>query len=138
MPVTKIAHVCLNVRDLERSVSWYQKLGFREVFRFSRQGQPYGIYLEIAPGSYIEIFENKELEQPINTGIVHFCLETESMDGLMKEYDSAGITYTPQKLGCDDTWQIWLKDPDGNAFEIHQYTDRSAQKRGGVNLEADW
>jgi hypothetical protein len=42
-----------------------------------------------------------------------------------------------EKLGCDDTWQIWLKDPDGNAFEVHQYTPKSMQFTGGT-VEADW
>lgn len=138
MPVNRIAHVCLNVKNLERSIAWYKKLGFTEVFRFNRHGKPYGIYLEIAAGNYIEIFENPDLKQVVNNGIVHFCLESDSIDTLMQEYDSAGISYTPKKLGCDTTWQIWLSDPDGNAFEIHEYTDKSAQLTGGVTLEADW
>ncbi|MBN1617523.1 MAG: VOC family protein [Spirochaetales bacterium] len=138
MPVTRIAHVCLNVQDLDRSIQWYKKLGFKEVFHFTRKGQPFGVYLQIASDSYIELFENPDMGQPINTGIVHFCLETESLETLMAEYDEAGIAYTPKKLGCDQTWQIWLKDPDGNAFEIHQYTLNSAQKKGGMTVEADW
>jgi lactoylglutathione lyase/glyoxylase I family protein len=138
VPVKRIAHVCLNVRNLEKSVDWYSKLGFREVFRFDRKGKPYGIYLEIAEGNYIEIFENPGMGTVVNNGIVHFCLESDSIETLMKEYDAAGISYTPKKLGCDNTWQIWLTDPDGNAFEIHQYTKDSAQLKGGVTLEADW
>ena len=42
-----------------------------------------------------------------------------------------------KKLGCDQTWQIWLEDPDGNSFEVHQYTPESAQFMGG-SVEADW
>lgn len=138
MPVKGIAHVCLNVSNLERAVAWYKRLGLKEVFRFTRKGKPAGIYLELAPESYIEIFEDTSLGKPVNTGIVHFCLETDSLENLMKEYDAAGIEYTPPKLGCDNTWQIWLTDPDGNSFEVHQYTEKSAQKAVGSVVEADW
>jgi len=138
MNIKRIAHVCLNVKDLARSASWYTKLGFREVFRFERGGKPFGIYLEISEGNYIEIFENSDLDGVINTGLVHFCLESDSIDVLVKELDDAGIDHTPKKLGCDNTWQIWLTDPDGNRFEIHQYTAESAQLHGGVTIDADW
>jgi hypothetical protein len=30
-----------------------------------------------------------------------------------------GIPFTPKTLGCDNTYQIWLSDPDGNPFEIY-------------------
>ncbi len=132
-----LAHVCLNVKNLARSLEYYEKLGFKPVFKFTRQGKHYGHYLEIGPDQYIEMFENPDLEVPVNTGIVHFCLESDNIDTLIKELDSKGIAHTEKKLGCDNTYQIWLTDPDGNAFEVHQYTEKSMQKTGG-EVEADW
>ena len=55
----------------------------------------------------------------------------------MTDLQARGITFPEKKLGCDHTWQIWLKDPDGNAFEVHQYTPGSMQFTGGT-VEADW
>lgn len=134
---SRLAHVCLNVKDLTRSVDFYVRLGFQPRFRFTRQGKPFGAYLEISENQYIEMFEDPNLESPVNTGLVHFCLEAEDLDAEMKRLNGLGIPFTEKKLGCDHTYQIWLKDPDGNAFEVHQYTDRSLQKLGGV-VEADW
>lgn len=133
----RLAHVCLNVKNLERSVDYYTKLGFSPRFRFTRQGKPFGAYLEIGPDQYIEMFEDPTLEKPVNTGLVHFCLEATDLDAEMLRLDAAGIPYTAKKLGCDHTYQIWLSDPDGNAFEVHQYTDKSLQRVGGT-VEADW
>jgi len=133
----RIAHVCLNVRNLERSLAFYTRLGLEPVFRFTRKGRPFGVYLQLAEASFVEIFEDPTLATPVNTGLVHFCLETEDLDGLMADLRARGVDCGEKKLGCDATWQIWLKDPDGNAFEVHQYTRDSMQLTGGT-VEADW
>jgi lactoylglutathione lyase/glyoxylase I family protein len=134
---SRLAHVCLNVCDLRRSVEFYTRLGFRTSFDFTRKGSHFGAYLEIAPNQYLELFENPEARAGDHGGIVHFCLETSDMDRLVADLAKCGIPHTPKKLGCDQTWQIWLKDPDGNDFEVHQYTAQSTQVLGGT-VEADW
>ena len=134
---TRIAHVCLNVRNLGRSLAYYQKLGFKPRFEFTRGGSKFGAYLEIAPDNYIEMFEDPSMEAPVNTGIAHFCLESPDLDRTISELRAAGVEFTEKKLGCDHTWQIWLRDPDGNDFEVHAYTETSRQRTGGV-VEADW
>jgi len=132
-----LVHVCINVKNLECSMEFYQNLGFKPKFKFTRQGKHYGHYLEINHNHYIELFENPYMDAPVNTGIAHFCLECHNMDKLIDELDSKGILHTEKKLGCDNTYQIWLADPDGNSFEIQQYTPESLQKNGG-EVEADW
>lgn len=134
---TRLAHVCLNVRNLVRSLEFYERLGFRPRFDFTREGKPFGAYLEIAPDNYIEMFEVPSMEAPANAGIAHFCLETDDLDALVADLAAKGISHTEKKLGCDRTWQIWLRDPDGNDFEVHQYTSKSLQLTGGT-VEADW
>ncbi len=133
----RIAHLCLNVKDLQRSLDFYTRLGFEPVFRFTKQGKPFGVYLKLAEASFIEIFEQPDLEAPVNTGLIHFCLECPDLHRVMTELRGRGIDFTERKLGCDHTWQIWLQDPDGNRFEVHQYTPQSMQFAGG-SVEADW
>ncbi len=133
----RIAHVCLNVRDLERSVAFYQRLGLEPIFRFTRKGKRFGVYLKLAEASFIEVFENPEPAAAKNGSLAHFCLETADLEALMARLREQGIAFSDKKLGCDQTWQIWLEDPDGNAFEVHQYTPQSMQFDGGT-VEADW
>jgi catechol 2,3-dioxygenase-like lactoylglutathione lyase family enzyme len=133
----RLAHVCLNVTDLHRSMDYYRKLGFTEGFRFTRKGRDFGRYMQFAEDSFIELFEEPNRGPVVNNGIVHFCLETEKLDELMAYLDKQGVPYTPKKLGGDHTWQIWLEDPDGNRFEVHSYTAKSMQRLGGA-MEADW
>jgi lactoylglutathione lyase/glyoxylase I family protein len=134
---TRIAHVCLTARDLQRSVDYYQKLGFTMQFRFTRKGSTFGFYMEVCPGTFVEIFEDPNLGPVVNNGIVHFCLETDDIDEVIARAKAQGVGVTDKKLGVDNTWQCWLEDPDGNRFEVHQYTSTSAQQIGG-DVEADW
>ena len=65
------------------------------------------IFIELAPGQYLELFNKAdnqlEHEKPdVRLGYSHFA------------------------------WQMWIHDPDGNKFEIMQYTDLSLQHQGNV------
>ena len=135
---TKLAHVCIYVKDLGRSVEFYSKLGFRKRFVFNRNGSLFGVYLEFGDGNFIELFEDVSRSSAAALGrLAHFCLETPDIDAATESLSARGIEFTPKKLGRDSTYQIWLKDPDGNEFEIHQYTANSSQIIGG-EVEADW
>jgi lactoylglutathione lyase len=134
---TRIAHVCLTARNLQRSVDYYEKLGLTRVFRFTRKGSTFGFYMEVAPGAFVEIFEDPNLGQVVNNGIIHFCLETDDIDTVIAQARANGVEVTDKKLGVDNTWQCWFEDPDGNRFEVHQYTLTSTQHLGG-DVEADW
>ena len=47
----RIAHVCLDVKDLQRSIDFYTKLGFKTKFNFTRKGGDFGVYLVIEEGN---------------------------------------------------------------------------------------
>ena len=132
--VLQLAHVCLKVSSLENTIDFYhKKLGLPIKFTFEKEGKLYGVYFQVGNNSFIEAFQEKNPDfKVINTGITHFCLQTGNIDKVILEMKSKGIECTSKKLGCDQSWQTWLKDPDGNSFEIHEYTPQSAQYNGGV------
>ncbi|MCB9496128.1 MAG: VOC family protein [Fibrobacteria bacterium] len=134
---SRLAHVCLHVADLSASCAFYSRLGFSTKFRFTRDGKLFGAYLEIAPDQFLELFEDPARTPTAQGSLRHFCLETDDLDAVMAHLAQEGIPHTPAKKGCDDTWQIWMKDPDGNDFEVHAYTSTSRQRTGG-DVEADW
>ena len=51
---------------------------------------------------------------------------TENIDLVISKLAELKIPHTDKKLGCDGTFRIWLKDPDGYSFEVHQYTKDSS------------
>ena len=129
-----LAHVCLNVADITKTIEFYnEKIGLPIKFKFEKAGKVMGVYFEVSKSNFIEAFEKPGLKVN-NTGITHFCLETDNIEQFISTMESKGIPCTEKKLECDQSWQTWLKDPDGNKIEIHQYTKESAQLQANGGL----
>lgn len=99
------------------------------------------IFIELAPGQYLELFPRYEHqldhEEPdTRVGYSHFALMVDDIFEAREELVRNGveIDIEPNK-GQSETWQMWIHDPDGNKFEIMQYTPLSLQHKG--NIEAD-
>ena len=132
--IRQLAHVCLLVRDLERSRAFYEDLlGLPQRFRFERDGELAGYYFALGADTFIEVFERAKAQEPAaEPGIHHFCLECDDLGALRERLLLAGVAVNEAKLGADGSWQCWFRDPDGNDLELQQYTAESAQRRGGV------
>lgn len=101
--------------------------------------RPFNVYIEIAPGQFIELFQAHEGQKPHSEwneykGYSHFAL---LVDDIFKAYDEViakGIEprNKPSK-GPSGTWQFWIHDPDMNWFEIMQYTEDSYQVKGHIS-----
>ena len=136
--IKTLAHICLFSKDLNRSLDFYcGALGLRRQFDFLKDGKLFGFYLQISPGHFIEIFKADPAAEVRSQRIQHFCLEVGDIDALRDTLIKRGVEVTPNKMGCDQTWQCWCKDPDGIDFEFHQYTDQSSQITG-KNCIVDW
>lgn len=131
--ITRLAHISLQTTNLERCIAFYRDgLGFPIAMTFVREGKLAGAYFAVGERSFLEVYENDPA-----CGITHFCLETDDIDDFIASATAKGIACSSKKLGGCGSWATWLRDPDGNAFEIHQYTDRSMQFRGGA-CEITW
>ena len=142
MEIRGIAHVAYKVSDMEKSLRFYcDTLGFRELFTLKNDaGEPWIIYLEIAPHQYIELFYDLNGAQRMDLGFrnmdsrigyMHLSLEVTGMKELEAQLRRKGVEIlVPTNLGSDNTWQMWIEDPDGNPIEFHEYTDESYQLRG--------
>jgi len=126
--IKSLAHLCILSKDLNRSQDFYcGALGLKRHFDFFKEGELFGFYLQLAPGQFIEIFKAGPKAEIHTQRIHHFCLEVDDIDALREKLTRHGVEVTPKKLGCDQTWQCWCKDPDGVDFEFQQYTPGSSQ-----------
>jgi catechol 2,3-dioxygenase-like lactoylglutathione lyase family enzyme len=112
-------------------------LGLKRHFDFFKDGVLFGFYLQVAPGQFIEIFKADPAEEIRSQRIHHVCLEVEDIDTLRGTLMKCDVEVTPKKLGCDQTWQCWCKDPDGTEVEFQQYTPKSSQFTK-INCIVDW
>ena len=133
----KLAHVCLDSPDLNRTREFYcDILGLRKKFDFIRNGELFGFYLELADETFIEVFKG-EVATAEGHPLRHFCLETDDIDEVARRLREGGYAPTEKKLGADQSWQIWVESPEGLRFEFHQYTGESSQ-RTGRDCVVDW
>lgn len=137
MPIRQIAHICIHCPDLTAALDFYTRaLGFRKVFNFTKEGKVTGAYLEIAPQSYLELFEHT-VAHATQPRLNHFALETDDIYATQRHLHGHGIPTTEIKTGGDGTLQFWVTDPANTAIEFHQYTPTSSQLTG-QDVEMDW
>lgn len=96
------------------------------------------VYIEIAPGQFIELFPKFDGQGPHdswnqNLGYSHYALLVDDIYKARDEFIERGISIdTEISKGPSETYQFWVHDPDGNKFEIMQYTDKSYQVVGSI------
>ncbi|MGI5284999.1 VOC family protein [Nonomuraea polychroma] len=123
MPVHRLNHAVLYVRDVQRSVAFYQEaLGFQVVM-----GMKGAAFLQ-APGStndhdlgLFEIGENAAASPAGRTsvGLYHLAWEVDTLDEL--ERVAARLAELGALVGASDhstTKALYAKDPDGLEFEV--------------------
>ncbi|MBN2452574.1 MAG: VOC family protein [Lentisphaeria bacterium] len=128
--IRQIAHICVHATDLEAAERFFvQGLGLGIRFRFLRDGQTVGFYLDVGRGTYIEVFR-RDAAVPGAAPIAHVCLEVDDIHACTVDLQARGIATSEVKLGADRSWQSWITGPDGLRVELHQYNADSAQRTG--------
>lgn len=126
--IKQIAHVCIFAHDLEETATFYREvLGIDKAFNFLRDGKVFGFYLDAGGDTHIEVFHKSEAAFSESNAINHICLEVINMDEAIEHVRSKGVAIKDKSIGCDDTWQSWMADPNGVKIELFQYTGESAQ-----------
>lgn len=134
--MTKLAHVCIETQDLDKTEVFYRGLGLRRQFDFeNKDGLLVGFYLAFENESFIEVILNRK---PQSDGIIkHFAIETDDIDQARAAAIGAGIDVGEKKFSGDRLWMFTCHDPNGIFIEVMQYTDESMQRVGGV-CEVDY
>ncbi len=129
--LVRLAHVCIETRDLDSSEAFYTGLGAERRFEFRNlQQQLIGMYLYFGGDSYIELV--KISADKGEGSIAHFALEVDDIDHARETLLQMGVPVTDKELGGDHTWMITCHDPNGVYIELHQYTADSMQHQGGT------
>ncbi|MFF4620221.1 VOC family protein [Nonomuraea jabiensis] len=151
MPVQRLNHAVLYVRDVERSVAFYREaLGFDVVM-----GMPGAAFLQ-APGSTndhdLGLFQIGPDADPspagrTSVGLYHLAWEVDTLDEL--ERVAVKLSELGALVGSSDhgtTKALYAKDPDGLEFEVSWLvpasliTDEVLAARAGIrplDLAAD-
>jgi len=148
-------HVTMFVNDINRSLEFYNKLGFETLFdvRLNPDAKPWNYYLRIAHEQYLELqtvegaapnphpAPSKARRYP-DQGLWHFALQTEDIEATIKTLTEKGITVwkDPEKSGIvtdisgvhrgeDGCLIVWLFDPDDNPIEVMEQVGQTLQRK---------
>ncbi len=140
-PFNTLGHINLKVADLDRSITFYGRLGFPEFLRLTEtDGTPWIVYLRITDALYIELLPGGvgEAGSQTATGLNHLCLTTDDIEATIAELATQGIPLTgpfdPARRGVDGNRGAWIADPDGNRIEIMEMAPACIQHEAIATL----
>ena len=137
-----IAHVALQVRDLQASIDFYEKLGFPEFLRLNNDdGKPWIVYMRVTDDFYFELFPGPDtgFVKKGQTGVHHLSLQSADLDETVAHLEGVGIPLeSPLKegRGVDGNRGCWIVDPDGNRIELMEMAPTCIQLEALKKLAA--
>jgi lactoylglutathione lyase len=122
--VATYLHTCYRIGEIDRSVSFYEKLGFAEVARMPIGDEAINVFLAL-PGEdpVLELTHNFGVDAyDLGDGYNHIALLVDDLDGTLAQLASEGVhpekpPYRPG--GRTEGHRIaFVRDPDGYRVEL--------------------
>jgi len=153
MHITGMVHVNVNCSDYERSLRFYETLGFRVLWEVPEVSSaevaaavgmpPYKVRgallaLSSGPSTLIDLLEWKDPRDDAapyphlyHLGLARIALNTTDLDADVAELESHGVEFLsePARLdgpGGSETRFVCFKDPDGTVLELVETRARDA------------
>jgi lactoylglutathione lyase len=117
-------HVCYRIGDIDRSVSFYEKLGFEETGRMPIGDEAINVFMNL-PGEEprLELTYNHGVDSyELGTGYNHIALTVDDLDATIASLAADGLE--PEKPpyrpgGRTEGHRIcFFRDPDGYRIEL--------------------
>jgi lactoylglutathione lyase len=121
--LSELIHTCYRIGEIDRSVGFYEKLGFEEVGRIPIRDEAINVFMGLpGDGPRLELTWNKDRDEPyeIGTGYGHIAVSIEDLDGALEQLKGVGIEpekppYTVREGG---NRLCFVRDPDGYRIEL--------------------
>jgi lactoylglutathione lyase len=120
--MSELIHTCYRIGDIDRSVSFYEKLGFEEVGRIPIRDEAINVFMGLpGDGARLELTYNHGVDSyELGTAYGHIALGVDDLDGTLERLASQGIEpekppYTVREGGSR---LCFVRDPDGYRIEL--------------------
>ncbi len=127
-PVSELIHTCYRVLDLDRSVGFYEKLGFEEMHRMPIGDDASNCFMGLpGDGARLELTFNHDQSEPyeIGTGYGHIAITADELDATLEQLASAGIEpeKPPYRVRDGGSRICFVRDPDDYRIELIERGD---------------
>ena len=120
-----LIHTCYRIADIDRSVSFYNALGFNEIGRVPIREEAINVFMglpEDGPEPRLELTYNIGREEPyeIGTGYGHIAITTNDLDETLTRLGQQGIEpeRPPYSIREGGSRLCFVRDPDGYRIEL--------------------
>ncbi len=119
----QLIHTCYRVFDLERSVTFYEQLGFKELARMPIGTEATNVFMGLPDdGARLELTYNHDRKEPyeIGTGYGHIAVLVEDLDGTLARLAELDIhpEKPPYSVREGGSKLCFVGDPDGYRVEL--------------------
>lgn len=122
--MTRFLHTCYRIGDIDRSVAFYEKLGFEESGRMPIGDEAINVFMNL-PGEdpILELTYNHGVTgYEHGTGYNHIALLVDDLDATLERLSAEGIEpeKPPYRPGgrTEGHFICFLRDPDGYRIEL--------------------
>jgi lactoylglutathione lyase len=122
--VSNLIHTCYRITDIDRSVAFYEALGFEEVARMPIRDEAINVFMNL-PGDgdspRLELTYNHGVDSyELGTAYGHIAITADDLDGTLERLAGQGIEpekppYTVREGGSR---LCFVRDPDGYRIEL--------------------
>lgn len=121
--LTALDHVGLTVRDMDRTLDFYQRLGLTLLRTSGPDAEGVRSAVLQVGSQELNVFSRSDLASSGReklAGIDHFCLAVEaaSIDEVVADLDRAGIDVVRGPVQRRDGTALFVHDPDGVRVEL--------------------
>ncbi len=121
--VSALIHTCYRILDVDRSVSFYKKLGFDELRRMPIRDEAVNVFMGLpGDGARLELTWNKGVDEPyeIGTGYGHIALTVDDLDTTLERLAEQDVQpeKPPYRVREGGSRLCFVRDPDGYRIEL--------------------
>jgi lactoylglutathione lyase len=120
-----LIHTCYRILEIDRSVKFYEALGFNEIGRIPIREEAINVFMglpEDGPEPRLELTYNIGHEEPyeIGTGYGHIACAVKDLDGALASLAEQGIEpeRPPYTIREGGSRLCFVRDPDGYRIEL--------------------
>jgi lactoylglutathione lyase len=126
-----LIHTCYRVLEIDRSVAFYEALGFNEIGRLPIRDEAINVYMGLPDDGAeprLELTFNVGRTEPyeIGTGYGHIAITTADLDGALAALAEQGIEpeRPPYTVSDGGSRLCFVRDPDGYRIELLERAGR--------------